>query len=67
MTPQKMEDIILADDWYYVGTTGAHKHYKHMKKVGKVTIPFHSHPKDLNIRTLCNIFKQAQLDKNLFL
>ena len=67
MTPKKIESIIMADGWCLAGTQGSHKHYKHPNKLGKVTIPFHPKPKDLKPKTLYNIFKQAQLDRKLFL
>lgn len=30
---------VEADGWYFVRTTGSHRHYKHPTKPGKVTIP----------------------------
>lgn len=63
MTPKKIESIIKADGWYFTGADGSHRHYKHPKKLGKVTIPFHTKPKDLKRKTLLKILKQAQLDK----
>ncbi len=43
--------------WYQVGVTGSHYHFKHSVKKGKVTVP---HPKkDIPIKTLISIEKQA--------
>ena len=47
------------DGWYLVKITGSHHHFKHPIKRGKVTVP---HPKkDIPIKTLISIEKQAQL------
>ena len=47
------------DGWYLVKITGSHHHFKHSTKRGKVTVP---HPKkDIPIKTLISIEKQAQL------
>jgi predicted RNA binding protein YcfA (HicA-like mRNA interferase family) len=59
MTPYEAEKLLKNDGWYEVGQVGSHRHYKHPIKPGKVTIPFHPKPKDLNIKTLNNIKKQA--------
>jgi predicted RNA binding protein YcfA (HicA-like mRNA interferase family) len=40
-------------------TNGSHYYYKHPTKPGKVSIPFHD--KDLKIKTLNSILKQAGL------
>ena len=49
--------ILNADGWYEVACIGDHHQYKHPIKKGKVTIP---HPnKDLPIKTIKSIFKQA--------
>jgi predicted RNA binding protein YcfA (HicA-like mRNA interferase family) len=40
--PIKVKDMIRrieADGWYYVGSSGGHRQYKHPVKKGKVTIP----------------------------
>ena len=60
MTPKEMEDKIKADDWHLVKIEG-HHHYKHPTKPGKVTIPFHTKPKDLDKKTVNSILKQAGL------
>lgn len=62
MTSKKLESIILKDGWYLVNISGSHRQYKHQSKQGKVTIPFHKKPKDLNKKVLRFIFKQAQID-----
>lgn len=52
--------IVSKDGWYLVNTTGSHHQFKHPTKKGRLTIP---HPrKDLNIRTIKSIFKQAEID-----
>ena len=57
MTSKEIERIILADGWVCVKQVGSHRQYKHPSKTGKVTIPFHG--KDLNIKTVNSIKKQA--------
>lgn len=32
-------NTVEADGWYYVGSRGGHRQYKHPSKPGKVTIP----------------------------
>ena len=61
MTPKEMEDKIKTDNWYLVKIDGSHHHYKHPTKPGKVTIPFHTKPKDLDKKTVNSILKQAGL------
>jgi predicted RNA binding protein YcfA (HicA-like mRNA interferase family) len=54
--------LVEADGWYYVGTTGNHRHYKHSIKKGKVTIP--GHPNDeMNPFVFNSVLKQAQIPK----
>ena len=59
----KVRDVIKLlerDGWYYIGTEGSHRHYKHPIKPGRVTVA--GKPgKDLAPGTLNSIFKQAQL------
>lgn len=52
---------MLEDDgWYHVGTVGEHHQFKHPTKKGKVTV---THPKkDIPIKTVKSIFKQAELE-----
>ncbi len=61
MTPREMESRIKADNWFLVKVEGSHHHYKHPTKPGKVTIPFHKQPKDLDRKTVNSILKQAGL------
>ena len=61
MTPKEMENIITAGGWKLVKIDGSHHHYKHPQKSGKVTIPFHTKPKDLDKKTVNSILKQAGL------
>ena len=52
--------ILTTDGWYEVACIGDHHQYKHPIKKGKVTIP---HPnKDLPIKTVKSIFKQAGIN-----
>lgn len=54
--------IIESDGWYLVTTKGSHRQYKHLVKLGRVTIA--GHPgHDLALGTLNSILKQAQLKK----
>ena len=61
MTPKEMEAKIVADGWQLVKIDGSHHHYKHPQKSGKVTIPFHTKPKDLDKKNVNSILKQAGL------
>lgn len=61
MTPSEMEKLLLADGWYHKATKGSHKHFKHPTKPGKVTVPQHKKPKDLDPKTVKSILKQAGL------
>ena len=61
MTPREMEAKIVADGWRLVKIDGSHHHYKHPQKSGKVTIPFHTKPKDLDKKNVRSILKQAGL------
>jgi len=59
----KVRDIIKlieADGWYLVDTKGSHRQYKHMVKLGRVTIAGKSND-DLAPGTLNSILKQAGL------
>jgi predicted RNA binding protein YcfA (HicA-like mRNA interferase family) len=61
----KVRDVIKLverDGWFYVGTTGDHRQYKHNFKKGKVTIP--EHPgKDIHPAIYSSILRQAQIDR----
>lgn len=50
-----------ADGWYLARTKGSHRQFKHPTKLGTVTVPGKL-SKDLAIRTLMSIWKQAQLE-----
>lgn len=59
MNSKEIIKKLTEDGWYQVKITGSHHHFKHPKKMGKVTVP---HPKkDLPLGTLISIEKQAQL------
>ncbi|WP_337102456.1 type II toxin-antitoxin system HicA family toxin [Paenibacillus sp. YIM B09110] len=54
-----MVKLVEDDGWYVVHKRGTHWQFKHSTKRGRVTIP---HPKkDLTIRTVDSILKQAGL------
>lgn len=59
MSFKELERILLNDGWYLVHVRGSHYQYKHKYKSGKITIPMHN--KDINIKTLNSILKQAGL------
>ena len=61
MTPSEMEKLIKKDGWQLVAVEGSHHQYKHPTKKGKVTIAFHSRPKDLDPWTVYRILRQAGL------
>ncbi len=51
---------IEKDGWKLVAVRGSHHQFKHPSKPGRVTVP---HPKkDLNIKTVKSILKQAGLE-----
>ncbi len=55
----EMVKLVEDDGWYVVHKRGTHWQFKHSTKRGRVTIP---HPKkDLTIRTVDSILKQAGL------
>ncbi len=61
----KVRDIIKRieeDGWYLVRIRGDHRHYKHSRKKGIVTIAGHPN-KDMPAGTLASVLKQAQLEK----
>jgi predicted RNA binding protein YcfA (HicA-like mRNA interferase family) len=52
--------LIEKDGWYLVRTRGSHRHFKHTRKLGLVTIA--GHPSvDIPRGTLNSILKQAAL------
>lgn len=54
---RKLKKLLEADGWYEVATVGSHVQFKHPTKMGRVTLP---HPKkDLKLRTVISIYKQA--------
>ncbi len=54
--------MIEKDGWYLVATKGSHRQYKHVVKLGRVTVAGHpSH--DLAPGTLNSVLKQAGLEK----
>lgn len=58
---KEIMQILQNDGWYITNIEGSHHQLRHPSKPGKVTIP---HPKkDLPVRTVKSIFKQAGLEK----
>ena len=57
---REVEKIILNDGWYLKSVRGSHYQYKHLSKIGKVTIPKHNG--DLDLKTVKSILKQAGLE-----
>ena len=61
MNSRDLIKIIERDGWVQCHQKGSHYQFKHAIKKGRVTIP---HPqKDLPIKTLLSIFKQAGINK----
>ncbi|WIF94094.1 type II toxin-antitoxin system HicA family toxin [Caminicella sporogenes] len=53
--------ILEKDGWYLKRTKGDHYQFKHQTKKGSVTVP---HPKkDLPVKTVKSIFKQAGIEE----
>jgi predicted RNA binding protein YcfA (HicA-like mRNA interferase family) len=60
MKSSEIIKIIINDGWVQCHQKGSHCQFKHPLKKGRVTIP---HPKkDLPIKTVMSIFKQAQIE-----
>jgi predicted RNA binding protein YcfA (HicA-like mRNA interferase family) len=59
MTFKELERIIKKDGWYQVSSEGSHYQYKHPKKKGRVTLPYHSG--DIFIGIVNSVLKQAGL------
>lgn len=57
--PRELEKKILADGWVLKSQEGAHRHYVHPEKPGKVTIPFHA--RELSKAVEHSVLKQAGL------
>lgn len=58
MKAKEVKKRLEADGWVELpGTSSGHRHFKHPKKQGKITIPFH--PGDLNPIPLKSIEKQS--------
>lgn len=59
----KVRDVMKRvedDGWYYIGSTGSHRQYKHPTKKGRVTIPGHPND-DMHPKTLKSVLTQAQI------
>ena len=59
----KVRDVIRMveqDGWYHVRTRGSHRHYKHPRKTGLVTIAGHARS-EVKPGTLNYILRQAGL------
>ncbi len=55
-----MIKLLEEDGWYWVGTRGSHRQFKHPTKSGRVTVPGKLGA-DLPPGTLNSILKQAQI------
>jgi predicted RNA binding protein YcfA (HicA-like mRNA interferase family) len=53
--------IIERDGWVKCHQKGSHCQFKHPTKKGRVTIP--QPKKDLPLKTVMSIFKQAEIDR----
>jgi len=58
-TSKQLIELIRRDGWIDAGQEGSHRHFRHLVKAGKVTIPVHD--KDIRKGTANNILKQAGL------
>jgi len=59
MSSKDLMKLLKKDGWYLDRVNGSHYQFKHKSKNGLVTVP---HPrKDLPIKTVESIFKQAGL------
>lgn len=54
--------ILEEDGWYLVRQRGSHKHFKHPRKRGIVTVAGHPN-EDVPAGTLHHIWRQAQIDR----
>ena len=59
MNFREVDKMVRKDGWKLESIEGSHYHYKHMTKLGKVTIPYHSG--DLPKRVVNSIKQQAGL------
>jgi len=57
MTFREADKMVRDGGWFLQSVEGAHYHYKHSTKPGKVTIPYHSG--DIPKRVVNSIKKQA--------
>lgn len=63
MKPKEVQRRLEAEGWYELkGGKTSHKHFKHLERANKVTIPFH--PGDINPITLKSIEKQSGVKMN---
>jgi predicted RNA binding protein YcfA (HicA-like mRNA interferase family) len=60
MNSRRIIQLIEADGWRHVRTTGSHWHFKHPEKLGIVTVP---HPKqDMPVGTVRSIERQSGIN-----
>ena len=60
MKIRELIKLIEDDGWYYIGTKGSHRQFKHPTKSGKVTVPGKM-SKDVPKGTRNSVLKQAGL------
>lgn len=61
----KIRDLIKMieqDGWYYIGSRGSHRQFKHPSKAGRVTVPGKGSD-DVSLLVLKSVRKQAGLEK----
>ena len=56
--------ILERDGWSLVRTRGSHRHFKHLEKLGIVTVAGNM-GSEVPIGTLKSIWRQAQLEDNI--
>lgn len=61
MNYKDISKMLKKDGWKHNSTKGSHKHFKHPKKKGKVTVPDHG-KKKLPPKTVESILEQAGLE-----
>ena len=62
MKVSEILNMIQKDGWFLVATRGSHRQFKHLVKLGRVTVP--GKPSDdLAPGTLASILKQSGLKK----
>jgi predicted RNA binding protein YcfA (HicA-like mRNA interferase family) len=53
--------LLQKDGWVLLRSKGGHQQFAHPKKIGTVTLSYHSSNDDLHPKTLASILRQAGL------